>query len=294
MFSDSLKRIPGLLAVITTLVILQSTLCMGVPPKGKPALLTNNAGTATSAANESQKQQQIQAAQKAANTPKASFTDAQKAHYRSSLAANVKKMHLGLSAYERMILAIQRIAQRIANWFKRLFSRAPKVGGIGSTAVTIIEWVLKIAAYLFVIAAATGLLYLLYLLISNAWRSRKPTTKVTISAVLEPDAPKLGLVDELLSTADKLYKQGNYREALRHLYLASISLLSNAKIVVYSKDKTNRDYLRNLAKAQNPPAMDAFRGITEIFDGVVYGGRDIAGIDYETARKYAVSLGDAL
>jgi hypothetical protein len=294
MLSDSLKRIPGSLAVIITLVMLQSTLCTGVPPKDNPNSLTNNAGKITSAANESQKSQQIQAAQKAANLPKATFTDAQKARYRSSLEANVKKMHLGLSPYEKMILAIQRFAQRVENWFKRLFSRAPKVGGIGGTALTIIEWVLKIAAYLFVIAAAGGLLYLLYLLISNAWRSRRPSANVTISAVLEPDAPKLGLVDELLSTADKLYKQGNYREALRHLYLASISLLSNAKIVVYSKDKTNRDYLRNLAKAQNPPAMDAFRGITEIFDGVVYGGRDIADMDYETARKYAVSLGESL
>jgi|GEM_PF-3764288 len=284
MFFDSLKRIFGLLTVIAALVALQSTVCLCAPTEYK----TN------SVVSESQTQQQLNAAQKVANSTKASFTVAEKTRYRKSLTANVKKMKLGLSAWEKFILSIRHMLERIAAWISRLFGHSPKVGGPSGTALTIIEWIVKIAAYIFVAAAACAILYGLYLLIIHAWRARKPSTKVTVSAVIEPESPKLGQVDELLSTADNLYRQGNYREALRHLYLASISLLSNAQIVVYSKDKTNRDYLRNLAKAQNPPALEAFKGITEIFDGVVYGGREAADVDYTNARKHAVGLGESL
>lgn len=266
------------------MVTLTSTVCVCVPRSHKTI----------SSKSTPQTQQQLTAAYKAANCKKEAFTNAERTNYLNALTRNVKRMNLGLSSYEKMINSLRRFIIGVSKWINGLFKRSPHVGGLGAMALKLLEWVFRISAYLLVFAAVSAILYGLFLLLRNVRHIQRRSTKTIVSAVIEPEANELGAVDELLSTADLLYKQGNHREALRHLYMASISLLTRAQIVTYSKDKTNRDYLRNLAKAQNPPALDAFRGITDIFDLIVYGGKNAAGTDYETARRHTVGLGESL
>ena len=248
----------------------------------------------TSNALKSSSHDQIDAARNAANRKQAPFTETQRLRYRTALEKNLKRMKLAPSAYEKMLAKLQGIIPAIINWFKNLFKSAPRVGKLGDVAITIIGIVLKATAYLLVIAAATALLYALYLLIKNAYRTRGASHKIALVATTAPDAPEVDKYEKLFAEADRFSKEGNFYEALRRLHLASILVLTRSQIVVYSKDKTNREYLRNLVKSGNRSAIDAFWSMTDIFDGMMYGGTIITGSDYETARKHAVSLGESL
>ena len=70
----------------------------------------------------------------------------------------------------------------------------------------------------------------------------------------------------------------NYTQAVRLYYLAIIKELSLKKWVKWKKDKTNRDYTRELS---NTTFQNGFRNVTNIFERVWYGKQDLASSDFK-------------
>ncbi len=70
----------------------------------------------------------------------------------------------------------------------------------------------------------------------------------------------------------------NYRLAVRLYYLAIIKELSTNKLIRWRKEKTNRDYLRELRQA---PVYEAFQEATRIFERCWYGNRPLAAQDFD-------------
>lgn len=70
----------------------------------------------------------------------------------------------------------------------------------------------------------------------------------------------------------------NYTQAVRLYYLAIIKELSLKKWVKWKKDKTNRDYIRELS---NTTFQNGFRNVTNVFERVWYGKQDIGGNDFK-------------
>ncbi len=76
-------------------------------------------------------------------------------------------------------------------------------------------------------------------------------------------------------------EQKNYALAIRLYYLAIIKELSLNKVIRWKKDKTNKDYIREMRKTN---AFQAFREATRVFERVWYGQGELTEPDYKSIK----------
>ena len=97
--------------------------------------------------------------------------------------------------------------------------------------------------------------------------------------------------DELLSStgamqrAQVLSKQGDYRTAIRYLYLSSLLTLDEQGLLRYDRSRTNREYLRSVAS--KPVLANPLRSVIDLFDRVWYGFEEV---DEQTYQAYVVHV----
>lgn len=125
---------------------------------------------------------------------------------------------------------------------------------------------------IYILLGISGIAYIAFRLFSN-------TTPKT--AVHDEEAEKLNIdienIEENLHHSDieQLIKitqaKGNYMMAVRLNYLNVIKKLSNSQLIEWKKNKTNKDYLREVKKK---PLYNSFKNITQIFEQVWYGNRE--------------------
>jgi hypothetical protein len=85
-----------------------------------------------------------------------------------------------------------------------------------------------------------------------------------------------------LERAENLSSQGDYRTAVRYLYLSALLLLDERGLLYYDRTRTNREYLRDLNS--QPQIAVLLRSIIEVFDKVWYGFQPLSA---ETYQLYA-------
>lgn len=85
-----------------------------------------------------------------------------------------------------------------------------------------------------------------------------------------------------LERAEGLSNQGDYRSAVRYLYLSALLLLNERGLLSYDRTRTNREYLHDLNS--RPQIAVLLRAVIEVFDKVWYGFQPL---DAETYQLYA-------
>lgn len=116
--------------------------------------------------------------------------------------------------------------------------------------------------------------------------------EAAVGAVETPDArdertPAEALPsDAWLSFASERMAAGDYRQAVRGVFLASLVSLSQAGLLTLGKNRTNRDYERQLAvrAAREPELPPVFSASRDTFERVWYGMHDI---DRDDTERYA-------
>lgn len=88
-----------------------------------------------------------------------------------------------------------------------------------------------------------------------------------------------------LNRAETLSKQGDYRSAVRFLYISALLILDERGLLFYDRTKTNREYLRNVA--DNARIAGLLRDVITVFDRVWYGFQPM---DEETYQRYAAQV----
>jgi len=96
---------------------------------------------------------------------------------------------------------------------------------------------------------------------------------------------ELPKVAELLSRARELGDRGEWRGAIRFLYLALLASLEGRGLVRYDRSKTNWEYARELAPSCG--LRERFLGLTDSFDRIWYGMRSASADDY---RRFDTGL----
>ena len=81
--------------------------------------------------------------------------------------------------------------------------------------------------------------------------------------------------------AESLSTQGNYRNAIRYLYLSSLLVLDEQGLMRYDRSRTNREYLRSLSS--KPELVKPLRDVIDVFDRVWYGFETV---DEQTYQSY--------
>jgi len=109
-------------------------------------------------------------------------------------------------------------------------------------------------------------------------------------AEAEADAEASGellTADSALKRAQTLSAAGDYRTAVRYLYLSSLLLLEERGLLRYDRSLTNREYLRNVAHL--PDLASILRDVVEVFDRVWYGYQPLDATAY---AQYADRVAD--
>jgi hypothetical protein len=84
-----------------------------------------------------------------------------------------------------------------------------------------------------------------------------------------------------LKRAETLSVQGDYRNAIRYLYLSSLLVLDEQGLMRYDRSRTNREYLRSVSS--KPELAKPLRDVIDVFDRVWYG---FEGVDEQTYQSY--------
>ncbi len=94
--------------------------------------------------------------------------------------------------------------------------------------------------------------------------------------------------DLALKRAEELSTGGDYRTAVRYLYLSSLLLLEERGLLRYDRSLTNREYLRTIA--HQPRLTAVLRQVIDVFDRVWYGFQPISKESYEAFARQVDSL----
>ncbi len=168
----------------------------------------------------------------------------------------------------------------IVEWFEKRFpAKAPRDGGHSSTGYgRLIGLRIMIYLLLALVASVVAIVFI------RLWKRRRREVVIAAQPVAAmPDLTDENIIadqlpeDGWLKLARELMEQGNFRLALRALYLASLAHLAGRELVSIAKFKTNRDYeteLRRRARAW-PELQTAFAQNVGAFDRVWYGQHDI-------------------
>lgn len=160
--------------------------------------------------------------------------------------------------------------ESLINWFLRLLDRllAP-LDGVGAGPRNIMGWVLAGAGGALVLGV------LLYWLLGL----RRSLLREAHAAAADPEADLTA--NSALNQATTLAQSGDYRTAVRYLYLSSLLWLDEHGLLRYDRALTNREYLERLR--DNAALRAQLVPIIETFDRVWYG---YATLDAESFARY--------
>jgi hypothetical protein len=174
--------------------------------------------------------------------------------------------------------AVDHWLESLAEWLRRRF---PDPEGRVSTGR---DW----RALIRLIFYFTGIILLVLLLVAlrRWWAARKAARRPSASKAGEPavdingesltadDLPR----DRWLALARELMDRGDFRQALRALYLAVLAQLGDTGRVAIARYKSNRDYLNELTRRAHaePELLDRFSQCMAAFERAWYGMHPVA------------------
>ncbi|MBI5091027.1 MAG: DUF4129 domain-containing protein [Candidatus Hydrogenedentes bacterium] len=135
--------------------------------------------------------------------------------------------------------------------------------------------------------AYAGLVLLICIAGIMGWRVWKTRARVRSEFALPDSASPPDIEDEgvlaselpedgWLALARELAGRGEYRLALRAVFLASLAQLAQKELVRVAKFKSNRDYQRELSRRAHaaPELVNVFSALIDQFEQVWYGTRE--------------------
>ncbi|MBL7812000.1 MAG: DUF4129 domain-containing protein [Bacteroidetes bacterium] len=131
--------------------------------------------------------------------------------------------------------------------------------------------------FIYILAIGAIAALLVWILLKSGKGNRKIKKEPLAALSHLDDIEKLTNL-ELNPLLDAALREGNYRLAVRILYLQNLQLLFKKNVLVPSNEKTNMDYLRELGTA---PYYDLFQYLTRVFDYVWYGESHIDSEGYK-------------
>jgi hypothetical protein len=166
-----------------------------------------------------------------------------------------------------------RIRERFFQWLARMLTNLG-----GSRAASALPYILTAGGLLVIFLA---MIYLMRNLVAGVVaESELGAGDETGKEILTAGAA--------LQKAQALSSAGDYRLAVRYLYLSTLFLLEERGLLPYDRSRTNREYLRGL---RNLPALAAIlQELVEVFDRVWYGYQPLDENSYDQYARRVEEL----
>ena len=167
-------------------------------------------------------------------------------------------------------------------WLESIFPK-PSGASQGGSDLGFLTAVLQIALYGGLFALLGFLVYklapLLFPKLRRTARPKKKKDRVILGEQLGEDVTS----HDLFAEAERLAREGNSRGAIRKGYIALLCDLSDRKVIGLARNKTNRDYLRDIrSRRELHPRM---KSVTDMFERHWYGFQDSAEQDWARFRE---------
>jgi hypothetical protein len=146
--------------------------------------------------------------------------------------------------------------------------------------------------------ALLAVLLLAGFLFWQRWKLRLRRRNNAPTGTLEPSLeaivtqPDQHSVAGLWSQADSLARDGNYRDAVRMVYLAVLALLHRSNFIRFERTRTNGEYAQQLRPHQE--LHEPFRTMTGLFEMKWYSESACQADDYQAVRGLAAGMQDVV
>jgi hypothetical protein len=152
---------------------------------------------------------------------------------------------------------LQRLWQSIKDFLSDIFNRIfPRLGaGPGSL--------------LRLVLTAAGVIALIITLVFTVRGILSDIVAEEESQDADEDSLAVVSAEQALERARTYSRSGDYRSAVRYLYMSSLMLLEERGLVRYDRTQTNQEYLRGVAS--RPELANVLRDVIDVFDRVWYG-----------------------
>jgi hypothetical protein len=158
------------------------------------------------------------------------------------------------------------------------------MGGFGTAG-----WVV-LAGLAVAVVVVAGLLFL------QSRRGARTEDRPKPKAASEREAalplPENRSADELWAEAEAQARAGQFREAVRFLYLAVLFGLDRKRLLRYEATRTNGEYVRQVRLAEQAPAElhAPFERLTALFEREWYGERPCEATEYDACKALAAEV----
>ena len=177
---------------------------------------------------------------------------------------------------------LDRTAARVGRWLDRLFHRRAPSAEPAPINPLFIKALL--------IALLAGVFAVLVWVLVRWLRSRGPGSRPLLDNETEEALVEARDSDSLYALAEQRAGAGDYRLALRYIYLALLVALDTDGVLRFDRSKTNWEYLRALRAEGRSDVYDAMAPLTREFDRIWYGFARADIHDYTRARDLFQAL----
>jgi Domain of unknown function (DUF4129) len=181
---------------------------------------------------------------------------------------------------------LSQFRQQVGEWVEYQLSRLkldfPQLPG-GRSIDT--SWLGKLLNFVFWLLLALFLVWVGWRL----WRKFSPyfytwlagagNTTISREKIRDSDLSVSGW----LARSQELYRQGNYREGCRCLYLAMLQHLHDTSVVPHQPSRTDGEYLQLLQSSVTP--MQPYETLITTHEQLCFGNTEICGENYEQCRE---------
>ncbi|MFN8412949.1 MAG: DUF4129 domain-containing protein [Anaerolineales bacterium] len=159
---------------------------------------------------------------------------------------------------------LQKILDALNRLLNRIFGNNPISANISTTTFSIIAAIILAIVLIFVFRTLFKDFIKEAQLSSEEGEGNEPLTS-----------------EAAFDKAQTLSRGGDYRSAVRYLYLSSLLLMDERGVLRYDRSKTNREYLRSVSNS--PDLAKPLGEVIEVFDNVWYGYHTV---EEETFKHY--------
>lgn len=180
---------------------------------------------------------------------------------------------------------ISQFQQQVGEWLEYQFSRFDSSLPELPFGWSIDSWFISLLKFLFWLLLGLCLAWVIWRL----WREFSPYLYSRLAAgsnVTRSDAKVRDSelsVAKLLTRSQEFYRQGNYREACRWVYLAMLQQLHEKKILPHKASRTDGEYLQLLRLSR--PQMQPYETLITTHEQLCFDDADICSENYEQCQQ---------
>ena len=170
---------------------------------------------------------------------------------------------------EALLSVVEAVFDAFINFLRRLNFAVPNAPNYNLQAITTVFLIVTGALL------ALALFGAVYFLMKRHGRAAKE--KASLSNIFDDIANKRFSLADLLKISEEHAKNGQYREAIRHRYIAVLVILNDKQIIRVEKSKTNAQLSSELHSA-SPALAQSFDNVVDTFHRSWFG---LKPVDYQ-------------